>query len=328
VIYSYKGLTPPAVLLNAIRHGEAAGVIFFSPNIASRTQLRAVIATLERADQAGPIHAPLLLMTDQEGGVVRRLPGAPEASEKRIGTASNAVTLARAAGRGAATNLASTGLNVNLAPVLDVFQTPGNFIDEFERSYSSNPTKAAGLGAAFITAQQALRVAATAKHFPGLGTASRTQNTDKAPVTLPQSLAAIRGNNEMPYRAAIAAGVRLVMMSWATYPSLDPTLPAGLSPTVVEGELRHRLGFTGVTITDSLEAGSLQGFGAAAERALLAVRAGDDLVLCSGRTISQDTPALGLSALSGIVAGLASSEISRLSAERAAAAVIELRHSL
>ena len=85
------------------------------------------------------------------------------------------------------------------------------------------------LGADFITAQQRTGVAATAKHFPGLGSAAKGQNTDKRPVTLNVSLTAIRNTDEVPYQAAIAAGVRLVMVSWAVYPALAPGRPAGLS---------------------------------------------------------------------------------------------------
>jgi len=72
-----------------------------------------------------------------------------------------------------------------------------------------------------------------------------------------------------------------VMVSWAVYPALDPQLPAGLSPAVVGGELRQRLGFTGVTITDALEAGALQAYGTTGHRATLAARAGMDLILCA-----------------------------------------------
>ena len=85
MIYSYAGLTPPAALLSLISHGEAAGVIFFADNISSSTQIRAVIQALNRANASAqnPVHAPLLLMTDQEGGKIRHLPGQPLLSEKR-----------------------------------------------------------------------------------------------------------------------------------------------------------------------------------------------------------------------------------------------------
>src|SRR5579863_115088 len=87
VIYSYSGLNPPASLISLIENGEAAGVIFFGQNIASRTQIAGVIKRLQHADDSprNPVRAPLLLMTDQEGGEVRRLPGQPVRSEKQIG---------------------------------------------------------------------------------------------------------------------------------------------------------------------------------------------------------------------------------------------------
>jgi beta-N-acetylhexosaminidase len=295
VIYSYHGLTPPASLLWLIRHGEAAGVIFFSGNISSPAQIAAVIKQLKAANAStsNPVREPLLLMTDQEGGQVRRLPGRPTLSEKQIGQTSDPAGWARAAGTGAAANLRSVGMNVNLAPVLDVYRTAGNFIDQFGRSYSKNPNVVSSAGAAFVKAQQAGRVAATAKHFPGLGAAARNQNTDAAPVTLNLSAAAIRGTDEFPYRAAISAGVKLVMTSWALYPSLDKKNPAGLSSAIVQGELRQRLGFRGVTITDALEAGALRAFGSTGHRSQLAAQAGMDLLLCSAQTADQGYLAMG-----------------------------------
>jgi beta-N-acetylhexosaminidase len=289
VIYSYRGLVPPPRLLSLIRHGRAAGVIFFSQNISSPAQIASVTRELEHANASSlnPVRLPLLLMTDQEGGSVRRLPGAPVLSEKQIGSSAHPAVQARAAGAGAASNLLGAGMNVNLAPVLDVFRTAGNFIDRFGRSYSKDPNKVSYLGADFIKAQQAASVAATAKHFPGLGAATRDQDTDVAPVTLSQSAGRIRGVDELPYKAAIAAAVKLVMVSWAVYPSLDRSRPAGLSATIVRGELRRRLGFQGVTITDALEAGALRAFGTTSNRGLLAAQAGMDLLLCSAQSAGQ-----------------------------------------
>jgi beta-N-acetylhexosaminidase len=286
VIYSYSGLTLPASLLRWIRAGEAGGVIFFSQNISSGAQIASVIAELDHANASprNPLRKdPLLLMTDQEGGEVRRLPGDPALSEKLIGESASPAAQARAAGTGAGKNLASAGMNVNLAPVLDVYRAPGDFDDQFQRSYSTSPRVVSRLGANFIKAQQATGVAATAKHFPGLGAGTAGQNTDEQPVTLNVPLYDLRTIDEYPYRAAIAAGVKLVMVSWAIYPALDPKLPAGLSPAIVGGELRQRLGFTGVTITDALEAGALQPFGTIRDRATMAAKAGMDLILCSAQ---------------------------------------------
>jgi len=287
VISSYPGLTPPQSLFNDITAGQTAGVIFFGGNISSDTQISAVITQLRQAQAQSPIAVPLLLMTDQEGGEVRRLPGAPALSEKQVGASGNPVAAATSAGTGAGQNLAGVGMNVNLAPVLDVYYKSGNFIDQYQRSYSSNPSVAAECGQAFITAQQAAGVAATAKHFPGLGSATRTQNTDTGPVTLTASLTKLHTIDEVPYPAAVSAGVKLVMVSWAIYPALDPHLPAGLSPAIINQELRGRNNFTGVTVTDALEAGALSAFGSTGQKAVTAAGAGMDLILCSAQDVTQ-----------------------------------------
>ena len=325
VIYSYPGLTPPPALLQLIRRGEAAGVIFFPANITSPAQLAAVARQLQRASVSpqNPVHEPLLLMTDQEGGVVRRLPGAPQLSERRIGQSAHPAVAARSAGAGAAASLRRAGLNVNLAPVLDVYRATGNFIDQYGRSYSRDAQQVATLGADFIRAQQGGGVPATAKHFPGLGAAARGQDTDQVPVTQNVAAPPQRQIDELPYQAAIKAGVRLVMLSWAVYPALDPARPAGLSPAVVQGELRQRLGFGGVTITDALGAGALRPYGPVAHRGQLAAMAGMDLLLCSGETVSQ-----GEQARRGLLAGYQDGLLSHQSFQAAAGRVLALRAGL
>jgi beta-N-acetylhexosaminidase len=325
IIYAYAGLWPPAALLAAIRAGEAGGVIFFGSNISSLGQIRGVIAQLQRASLASPLHTRLLMLTDQEGGEVRRLPGAPALSEKQIGQSRGAASVAGAAGTGAGHALAGVGMNVNLAPVLDVYRRPGNFIDEFQRSYSSTPATVATLGAAFIGAQQHLGVAATAKHFPGLGAAGQSQNTDLGPVTLDLSAVTLRSADEAPYRSTIAAGVKLVMTSWAVYPALDPFRPAGLSPTVIQGELRRRLRFRGVTITDGIDAGAVTAYGSLARRSVLAAEAGADLILCAAVNPAANTPAQGITAMHAIAAAIASRGMPTASAQQAAARILALR---
>src|ERR1022692_1360039 len=146
----------------------------WSSDVCSSDLIASVVGQLRQAQQRSPVSSPLLLMTDQEGGLVRRLPGAPAASEKQIGESANPAAAAGQAGTGAGQNLASVGMNVNLAPVLDVFRKSGNFIDQFQRSYSSKAPTVTSCGKAFITAQQRTGVAATAKHFPGLGAATKS----------------------------------------------------------------------------------------------------------------------------------------------------------
>ena len=323
VVFSYPGLTVPAALLQQIKAGQAAGVIFLGGNISNQAQIASVIQQLRQAQQQSPVSAPLLLMTDQEGGEVRRLPGAPAMSEKQIGAYSNPAAGASQAGTGAGQNLAGVGMNVNLAPVLDVYYKSGNFIDQYQRSYSNNASTVTACGKAFITAQQQTGVAATAKHFPGLGSATRTQNTDTGPVTLNVSLSGLRSKDEAPYPAAIAAGVKLIMASWAVYPALDASHPAGLSPAVIQGELRARLGYQGVTITDAIEAGALAAFGSYGQRAVLAAQAGMDLLLCS----AQD-PSEGQAVVTVLAGALDGGQLDPAAFNAAAQRVTALRNGL
>jgi beta-N-acetylhexosaminidase len=262
-------------------------------------------------------------MTDQEGGIIRRIPGAPLLSERQIGESADPAAQATEAGTSAAQNLRGVGMNVNLAPVLDVYRQPGDFDDQNGRSYSTDPDAVSLLGSDFITAQQRGGVAATAKHFPGLGTAATAQDTDNEPVTLSVPASVIRSTDELPYKAAIAAGVRLVMVSWAVYPALAPGRPAGLSPVIIDGELRQRLGFRGVTITDALEAGALRSFGSIGNRSLLAAQAGMDLLLASGKYYPE-----GVQATAGLEQGYQDGQLSKPAFTAAVQRVLALRASL
>jgi beta-N-acetylhexosaminidase len=326
VIYSYSGFTAPSWLLTDIRKGLVGGVIFFSFNISSEQQIRAVIEQLIAANASGqnPAHAyPLLLMTDQEGGQVRRLPGAPDQSEAQIGASSNPSAAAAAAGTSAAANLRGVGMNVNLAPVLDVFRRPGDFDDQYQRSYSMNPQVVGTAGASFVTAQQAGGVAATVKHFPGLGAAGTTQDTDNEPVSIGLSAQQLRTVDDAPYRAAVQAGVKLAMVSWATYPALGTRLPAALSPAIVQGELQSRVGFQGVTITDALGAGALGAYGSVQNRTMLAARAGMDALLC---TATKPLPAW--KCVAGLQQGYQDGALPKATFEGQLAQVLALRASL
>jgi beta-N-acetylhexosaminidase len=328
VIYGYSGLTPPATLLSLIRAGYVGGVIFFGTNYQSRAQFTAAVRQLEAANQAAtnPARAyPLLLMTDQEGGYVNRLPGAPTQSEKWIGsrsTAAGGAYQARSAGSGAAANLLGYGLNVDLAPVLDVYRAAGDFDDQFQRSYSMSPQVVSALGADFIRAQQRAGVASTAKHFPGLGAATASQDTDERPVTIRLSKATLQADDEYPYRAAISASVDLVMVSWASYPGLGSSLPAGLSPTIVQGQLRNRLGFQGVTITDAIGAGALASFGSTQARALMAAQAGMQLILAS------DSVAEGTQCRTALGAGYQDGKLPQAAFAATVIQILTLRSSL
>jgi beta-N-acetylhexosaminidase len=137
------------------------------------------------------------------------------------------------------------------------------------------------------------------------------------------SLASLRTKDEVPYPAAIAAGVKLIMVSWAVYPALDATYPAGLSSAVVQGELRGHLGYRGVTITDAIEAGALGSFGGYGQRAVLAAQAGMDLLLCSARDVAQ-----GQAVGSALASALDSGQLDSVAFGAAVQRVTDLRTSL
>ncbi len=115
------------------------------------------------------------------------------------------------------------------------------------------------------------------------------------------------------------------MTSWAIYPALDPRLPAGLSPIVIGGELRGRLGFRGVTITDGIDAGAVTPVGALSRRGVLAAEAGADLILCAATNANDNTPAQGITVLHAVASALGHHQLSLAAAQQAATRVLALR---
>jgi beta-N-acetylhexosaminidase len=266
------GLTPG--LRGAIHSGKVAGVVLFEADFPSRAAGRALIAALQAVPRPGLLRSlPLLVMTDQEGGQVKRVSGAPEASAATMGA--EGAGLARREGRATAANLRSLGVNVDLAPVLDVAR-PGGVIADTERGFGSTRAQVAATAVPFAAGLQDGGVAATAKHFPGLGAAS--ENTDFEAQRIGLSKAELRDVDEAPYRAYINAGGALVMLSTAIYPAFGER-PAAFNRQIATGELRGRLGFHGVTITDSLGSTAVAEFGGQREAAVDGAAAGDDLLL-------------------------------------------------
>jgi beta-N-acetylhexosaminidase len=282
IIYSYKGAQPPAELLTLVSQSQVGGVIFFADNITSAQQLAEVAAELRKAS---PV--PLLLTTDQEGGQVNRLPGGPAESAKQVGAAGDVSRAADSQAVTAAHVLGAANLDTNLAPVLDVYRSPGDFIDQYQRSYSDRPAVVADCSEAYVRTLQSNKISACVKHFPGLGAAPAGANTDESPVTITLSAQELTGTDMVPFARAIQAGVSHVMPSWAIYPALDPNRPAGMSPVILQNYLRQKLGFRGLIISDALEAGALAHYGSTGNRAVAANQAGIDLLCCSSRDIEQ-----------------------------------------
>lgn len=270
VILSFSGTTVPPYVREAVRKRHVAGVILFGGNIRSRGQLRRLTADL-RAGGRRPIVA-----VDQEGGHVRRVPWAGP-----VGTAPEQVAAAsvRADAEAAARALRAAGITVTFAPVADVPSVPRAALAT--RAFSRDPAAASAAVAAAVRGWRSGGVAATAKHFPGIGAAPA--NTDDAVVTIRRSRARLEAVDLPPFRSAIAAGVPLVMVGHARYPALDRRRIASQSRRIVEGLLREELGFGGVVVTDSMEARASLSTGSITAVSERAVRAGVDLVLLTGR---------------------------------------------
>ena len=283
MIAGWDGPVPPRGLERLIAAGGVAGVILFADNIVSRRQARRTIAALQSIDRPKGLEAPLLVMVDQEGGQVKRLEGAPERSAEAMGTGDSAA--AEAEGRATADSLRSLGINVDLAPVLDLAR-PGGAIASEQRSFGAEPDAVVELAIdGFWRGLRAGGVAAAAKHFPGLGAARL--NTDRASQRIDLSAERLRAFDEVPFGAFNEAGGELVMVSLATYPAFSDR-PAAFSRSLVSGELRGRLGFEGVTITDGLGAAAAAAFGTRGEVAEAAIDAGEDLLLYTDWRDSRD----------------------------------------
>jgi beta-N-acetylhexosaminidase len=273
IMVGFQGTTAPRWLLRDVRDGCVGSVILFAENLQSRSQSLALTGALQRAARAGG-NPKLLIATDQEGGEVKRVPGvAPTLSPPEI-VRTGQISTAATQGRATATGLRRWGINWDLAPVVDVPTSPGAFIWRQGRAFSFSAATVARYASAFARGLQSRGVAASAKHFPGLGSA--TTDTDFAHLQL-HPTAAQRAAALEPYEAMIPAGVDSVMASVAGFDAYDRTgTVAALSRPIVTGLLRGRLKFSGVVITDAL--GSSTGHD---ERTagVLAAAAGSDILL-------------------------------------------------
>jgi beta-N-acetylhexosaminidase len=289
LIVGFRGMTVAETgpLTDAIASDGLGGVILFDRdqptggprNIRSPKQLRALAAGLQKI--AGDRR--LIIAIDQEGGRVARLTpstGFPEvASEASIGRLDDEAA-ATAWGRLIATTLASMGINLNLAPVVDLDVNPRNpAIGALDRSFSADPAVVTKLALAEIRAHHESSIATSLKHFPGLGSATANTDFGVADVTKTWSRTELE-----PFTAIIAAGVSdVVMAGHLVNRSLDPHHPASLSAPIVTGLLRGDLGWDGVVITDDLGAGAVTAAFGADEAIALAIEAGNDLLLLANQ---------------------------------------------
>ncbi len=258
------------------RHG-VNNFILFRRNVSDPAQLQRLCADLAVASLAVTGFWPLIAI-DQEGGSVTRLPDPwtvfPD--QRKLAEGDQPEDALRDYAATCARELLAAGINLNLAPVLDLAPAGGEYFME-RRALGNDPETVSRLGGLVIEEMQRGGLAACGKHFPGLGSARLDPH--RVGLTIDKKRPAIEKEDLSPFRAAIAAGVAALMTSHASYPALDPDLPATLSPAILTGLLRDELGYDGLVITDDLEMGAIENEKTVAEAAILAFNAGADLLL-------------------------------------------------
>jgi beta-N-acetylhexosaminidase len=221
---------------------------------------------------------PMFVATDQEGGVIARLKdGFTTFPAMMLLTATGDVSMAYRTGEALARELSAVGVNMNLAPVADLYTNLRNPIIG-RRSFGSEPEATGQMLAALIRGMQAGGVMATAKHFPGHGDTALDSHTALPVVDYP--LEELERIELSPFRWTVASGVEAVMVAHIWYPALDPQdeTPASLSHNVITGLLRERMGFTGLVMTDAIEMDAIDTRLSYAEASIQAIEAGVDLV--------------------------------------------------
>jgi len=274
--------------LRLIRDYNPGGIILFARNIEDPLQVAGLCRDLQKA--ALKYHGtPLFLAVDQEGGRVARLrePFTPFPGNSAIGADEKPVEKAVEFGRTTATEMKLVGLNMDLAPVVDVRR--GEIEKHLDgRSFGEDPQRVALLGRSVIESLQANGVMAVAKHFPGLGRADLDPHFHLPRIGI--DIEEIMSVNMPPFKAAIEADVSGIMTSHAVYPSLDGERPATLSTSIMTNLLRKELGFEGLLLSDDLEMGAIAGTWGVAEGAATAFAAGADLLLiCKEQSLAKQS---------------------------------------
>ena len=276
----FDGARIPDDLVALAERFGLGGVILFARNCSS---LETVLALTAAARRLGP---DLLVMVDHEGGRVHRLPPPftrfPSAAT--VGR-SGEPRLASAVAKAMARELRAAGFDSGLAPVLDCLLDPANTVIG-DRAFGTAPDAVAACGVAFVEAMLSEGLVPVAKHFPGHGRTSVDSHH-----ALPDSDVAmddLERGELVPFRAALGTGCPAVLVAHVRYRALDPELPASLSPEIIGGLLRERLGFAGLVLSDDLEMAAVAGTWGIAGAARAFLGAGGDLALICRGTEGRD----------------------------------------
>ncbi|MCP3782779.1 glycoside hydrolase family 3 protein [Micromonospora sp. A3M-1-15] len=313
LLAAYPGPVPPDWAVDLLADG-LAGHTLFGTNIHDPAQVAATTAAL----RAG--RPDVLIAIDEEGGDVTRLAhatGSPYPGNAALGAVDD-LTLTRQVYAAIGAELAALGINLDLAPTVDVNTADENPVIG-TRSFGADPARVAAHSAAAVAGLQSAGVAACAKHFPGHGATVADSHYELPTVDVPPAV--LRERDLPPFAAVVDAGVRAVMTAHIRVPALTGDGPATFSRAVLVDLLRGEYGFTGAVITDALEMkGAALAAGGVGPAAVRALAAGADL-LCIGAKVDADLVA---HVVEEIVAALADGRLDRARVEEAAGRAAEL----
>ncbi|MFD3158158.1 beta-N-acetylhexosaminidase [Haloimpatiens sp. FM7330] len=274
-ILGFEGYERNQEIENIIVNKKIGGMIFFQNNIKNTEQFLNIVNNIKNTNKQNKI--PLFLSIDQEGGRVKRLPKEIKQfpSSYYIGS-KNSTEYCFKAGKTTANQLKAFGLNMNFAPVLDIFSNPKNTVIG-DRAFGKNPGIVKELSIPNMKGMQSEGIISVVKHFPGHGD-TREDSHLKLPI-INHDLSRLDKFELVPFKAAIENNCDAVMVAHILIPHLDKNNPSSLSKSVVTDLLRKKLGFDGVVITDDINMGAISKNYGIEKAAVKAVEAGCDLVL-------------------------------------------------
>lgn len=274
----FMGTSVTPELSSFIKDCKPGGVILFSRNLESVEQIVELTNDLQRCSPK----SPLLISIDQEGGRVSRLPkGFTIFPPCELLGRCNSSELAYAAAATIAKELRAVGINMNMAPVLDVNSNPDNPVIG-DRAFGSTPDVVGELGLVTAAGLQDNKVVACGKHFPGHG--DTNADSHKELPIVEASRERLEAVEFPPFRRAASAGIGTMMTAHVLYKALDDRLPATLSPAIITNLLREELKYDGVVLTDDLEMQAIVDHYGPGDAAVRALEAGCDvLLICKDR---------------------------------------------
>ncbi len=319
LMVGFLGNTPSQEIIELIQRHHVGNILLFSRNVRDARQVLELTQSLQMIAKEAGQRYPLLIAIDQENGIVQRLGEAVTIFPGNMalgatGSEEMAYKVALATG----SELKALGINMNLAPVVDINNNPANPVIGV-RSFGEDPQQVARFGTAMVKGYQAAGILSCLKHFPGHG--DTAVDSHLALPMIPYSLERLAEVELVPFRSGIEAGAESAMIAHVAFPALTKrdSLLATLSPAIVRGLLREQLGFNGVIVSDCMEMKAVSETYGTERAAVMALQAGVDLVLVSHHYTRQ------VGSIEAIQAAVRTQELSLQPVQQAAEHVLRLK---